>query len=617
MIREATLFVFSPLLSLVEPHYQSLHAFVAAPKTHRFVLKSLVFAALFALLFIGAVLAYAAFYTFYVPQVGFVQDVPLRYVPTNPSDPRSPLVPSGHVVLDAPGLPTSLLSPGQPYDLTLVLRVPNSPHNYAQGTFTAAVTLTNGDGVLAKGAGATPTPLYYAAKPVALRWTSPLLAWMDTLAFAFPLVLGYASEQQTVNVRLIEGVVSPAPLPPVLPGIDRDLAGAVEPATGASALWNMAATVAGSVVGADAANGGGKDGEPAVVAPADTPIPAASMKAYATMLAQWRFQHASQQATSPASPLAVPQPPLRSTFYPVPSDTEAEPVSVVPSRALAQAHVALSAPVHVYAATLRVDAQFYGLRYLMYYWFFTSASIGVGILMVWEVIIGLAVWRVVIGKKITVEVIDEEDEEEEESELEGSDVDGTDVEGSVTGDESGSELASLEGSDASASASGSEEGSDDDDRSSTSSSSGAESESDHEDDHQAAAQHPHQRHHRRHHHRRGLDANEDDEVDVPEPAPAPAPTASPNPAPTAARRRTDEEDATILASRANTAARATATGVAARGNAELRQRRAPAAAGSADLLAETTPAAASGAPGSASSGEESVVKVEKRDAEGA
>ncbi|KNE68624.1 hypothetical protein AMAG_12793 [Allomyces macrogynus ATCC 38327] len=558
MIREATLFVFSPLLSLVEPHYQSLHAFVAAPKTHRFVLKSLVFAALFALLFIGAVLAYAAFYTFYVPQVGFVQDVPLRYVPTNPSDPRSPLVPSGHVVLDAPGLPTSLLSPGQPYDLSLVLRVPNSPHNYAQGTFTAAVTLTNGDGVLAKGANTNPTALYYAAKPVALRWASPLLAWMDTLAFAFPLVLGYASEQQTVNVRLIEGVVSPAPLPPVLPGIDRDLAGAVEPVTGASALWNMAATVAGSVVGADAANA--KEGENAVVAPADTPIPAASMKAYATMLAQWRFQHASQSLQSPASPLAVPQPPLRSTFYPLPSDTE-ESAPVVPSRALAQAHVALSAPVHVYAATLRVDAQFYGLRYLMYYWFFTSASIGVGILMVWEVIIGLAVWRVVIGKKITVEVIDEEDEEEEEEsdeELEGSDVDGTD-EGSVTGDESGSELASLEGSGSEGSVSGSEEGSgsDDDDRSSTSSSSsGAESESDHEQD--QAAQHPHRHHHRRlHHHRRGLD--HEDEVDVPEPAPAPAPApsaASPNPAPTAAaaaRRRTDEEDATILASRASAA----------------------------------------------------------------
>ncbi|KAJ3361675.1 Berardinelli-Seip congenital lipodystrophy 2 (seipin) [Allomyces arbusculus] len=623
MIREATLFVFSPLLSLVEPHYQSLHAFVAAPKTHRFVLKSLVFAALFALLFIGAVLAYAAFYTFYVPQVGFVQDVPLRYVPTNPSDPRSPLVPSGHVVLDAPGLPTSLLSPGQPYDLTLVLRVPNSPHNYAQGTFTAAVTLTNGDGVLAKGANANPTPLYYAAKPVALRWTSPLLAWMDTLAFAFPLVLGYASEQQTVNVRLIEGVVSPAPLPPVLPGIDRDLAGAVEPATGASALWNMAATVAGSVVGADAANSA-KDGEnAAVVAPADTPIPAASMKAYATMLAQWRFQHAAQ-ATSPASPLAVPPPPLRSTFYPLPSDTEAEPAPVVPSRALAQAHVALSAPVHVYAATLRVDAQFYGLRYLMYYWFFTSASIGVGILMVWEVIIGLAVWRVVIGKKITVEVIDEEDEEEEEDdseeELEGSDV-GTD-EGSVTGDdESGSELASLEGSGSEGSGSEGQSGSDDDDRSSTSSSSsssssGAESESDHED--QAAQRHRH--HHRRHHHhRRGLDHGADEDVEVPTPAPAPA-AASPNPAPTPARRRTDEEDATILASRANTAARATATGVsAARGTAELRQRRAPPQAGSADLLAETSAGTAgpSGAPGSASSGEESVVKVEKRDAEGA
>ncbi|KNE68625.1 hypothetical protein AMAG_19765 [Allomyces macrogynus ATCC 38327] len=149
----------------------------------------------------------------------------------------------------------------------------------------------------------------------------------------------------------------------------------------ASALWNMAATVAGSVVGADAANA--KEGENAVVAPADTPIPAASMKAYATMLAQWRFQHASQSLQSPASPLAVPQPPLRSTFYPLPSDTE-ESAPVVPSRALAQAHVALSAPVHVYAATLRVDAQFYGLRYLMYYWFFTSASIGVGILMVWE-----------------------------------------------------------------------------------------------------------------------------------------------------------------------------------------------------------------------------------------
>ncbi|KNE60870.1 hypothetical protein AMAG_06633 [Allomyces macrogynus ATCC 38327] len=462
------------------------------------------------------------------PKAGSGRKGPLRYVPTNPiPTPRSPLVPSGHVVLDAPGLPTSLLSPGQPYDLTLVLRVPNSPHNYAQGTFTAAVTLTNGDGVLAKGAGANPTPLYYAAKPVALRWTSPLLAWMDTLAFAFPLVLGYASEQQTVNVRLIEGVVSPAPLPPVLPGIDRDLAGAVEPATGASALWNMAATVAGSVVGADA--NGAKEGDgPAVVAPADTPIPAASMKAYATMLAQWRFQHAASQATtSPASPLAVPQPPLRSTFYPVPTDNEAEPASPVPSRALAQAHVALSAPVHVYAATLRVDAQFYGLRYLMYYWFFTSASIGVGILMVWEVIIGLAVWRVVIGKKITVEVIDEEDEEEED---EGSEEELGSDEGSVTGDEeSGSELASLEGSDASGSGSGSEEGSDDDDRSSTSSSSGAESESDHEQD--QAASHPHRHHHRRHHHRRGLDAADEDDVDVdvPEPAPAPAPTASPNP----------------------------------------------------------------------------------------
>ncbi|KAI9187786.1 Berardinelli-Seip congenital lipodystrophy 2 (seipin) [Blastocladiella emersonii ATCC 22665] len=534
MLRDAVLFVFAPVLSFVEPHYQSLHAFLAAPKTHRFVLKSLVFAALFALLFIGAVLAYAGFYSLYVPQVGFVQDVPLVAAVNRTL--------AGHVLLASlpDGPVPALLSSNQPYDLSLVLRFPASPHNLDLGTFAASLTLLSPHA----------QPLYWAAQPVTLTYVSSLANTLTTLFWALPTVFGYVPQVQTVHVPLLSGVLSPAPVAPLPYGLGRPFgaetsaaalaaaaaaAGSNSGAAGSS-WWPLSSSSTSSSSSNVAAADDAAAEEPLDVAAvtdavntANKGIPPAALRAYASAVEHWRFAHRMDPNNVPTPPPTTVTVSLPAAAAPA-SDNAATPAAAEPrrprtlttivseaDRALAHAVVRLSAPAHVYAATLRVDAQFYGLRYLMYHWFFTSASIGVGLLMVWEVIIGLAVWRVVIGKKITVEVLEEDEDDDDEEDYD-------DDEEHATGSESGSD-------------------DDGDDRSSSSSSS-----SDDED----GGNHHHRRHRAAAHQTRDTYA-----AAAPAPAAIPPRRATPSQQP----QPQQDDDATVLGPRssATTAAKATTT----------------------------------------------------------
>ncbi|ORZ30471.1 putative adipose-regulatory protein-domain-containing protein [Catenaria anguillulae PL171] len=433
MLRDALLFVFAPILGVVEPHYHKVHDFVSAPKTHRFVLKSLVFAALFALLFSGAVLAYAALYSLYVPNVGFSRTVPLVSTLNNGTTlaghvllaPNPHLPPSYSTAVAAKDL--SLLSNGQPYDVSLHLRMPKSPHNIELGTFAAHLALVSPAG----------TPLYWSAAPVTLKYTTPLADALTTVFWAIPTVLGYRAPTDRVAVDLVSGVISPAPVPPpafawTAPVVSVPAASEAEKdddytkkpseqATSGS-WWPLASSSSSSGSPLHAQPPGSLPADPSAVhlavAQANKHIPATALRAYIHHLEHWRYAHTLAPTTiPPPPPSTVPLPHAAASAttgaaaaFGLPSDVD---------RTISHAVVSLHAPTavpHVYGAELRVDAQFHGLRYLMYHWFFTSASIGVGLLMVWEVIVGLAVWRVVIGKRITVEVYEEEEEDEEEEE---------------------------------------------------------------------------------------------------------------------------------------------------------------------------------------------------------
>ncbi|KAL7750440.1 Berardinelli-Seip congenital lipodystrophy 2 (seipin) [Sorochytrium milnesiophthora] len=411
MLTDALLVIAQPLLAVAEPYYSRVADVLRQPKTHRFVLKALVFAALFAALFVVAVLLYAAMYLLYVPARGAQVDLHFRYAPG--------LAPTAHVPLSnhnpfkqvdfsaaaaaassssasaatAAGasssmsfsplaimsLPSMLLSslgmvaaaatapsatlfvPHQPYSMQLQMRVPESQANVDLANFMAAVTLYS----------PTHEPLYFATRPASLKYRSPLLSWMSTLVYGVPLLTGYMTESQSVSVQLIESVVSP---------------------------------------------------------------PAFADPSYKAMLSQWSY-FAWQ------SPSTVAHPPAFLDTASTLASNNAQPAVDI-----AYAVVTLSAPIQTYKTTLHITAQFHGLRYVMYHWFFTSAAIGVGVLMVWEVVLGLAFWRIFIGRRVAVliggpEDDDENDieEEEEEEEEETDDVSAEDTEQTEGGGETATE----------------------------------------------------------------------------------------------------------------------------------------------------------------------------------
>ncbi|KAI9140945.1 putative adipose-regulatory protein-domain-containing protein [Paraphysoderma sedebokerense] len=293
-----------------------IREFVTSAKTQRFLLKSIIFAFLFFLLFAIAVTTYAVFYWLYVPEIVHKRDIYMQYS----RDPN--VIPTGHLLL-TPDPYGYLLAPNQPYDISLTLHVPLSSSNMELKNFmvTAALLTSQNE------------TLYFASRPATLVYQSPLARYMQTVFYAVPLILGYSNvESQTFQVPLVENVVSP---------------------------------------------------------------PDVNDPNYQTHIRQWKYyQEVLPDFPSPPSSLSS--------------------VSIDPTKPkhATQIVVTFSDPnLKIYKTVLNLDAHFRGLRYFMYYWFFTSACIGVGVVMVWEVLFGLAFWRVIIGK-VGVEEVEAEEEEE-------------------------------------------------------------------------------------------------------------------------------------------------------------------------------------------------------------
>eukprot|EP00834_Sanchytrium_tribonematis_P001711 NODE_44_length_33449_cov_1.575742.p11 type:complete len:338 gc:universal NODE_44_length_33449_cov_1.575742:11195-10182(-) len=60
-------------------------------------------------------------------------------------------------------------------------------------------------------------------------------------------------------------------------------------------------------------------------------------------------------------------------------------------------------PIHIYGSKLHLEAKFHGVRYFMYHWFFTSATIGVAFIMLWELFFLLAIWKLCVADSDWVE----------------------------------------------------------------------------------------------------------------------------------------------------------------------------------------------------------------------
>eukprot|EP00835_Amoeboradix_gromovi_P002634 NODE_153_length_16933_cov_0.442141.p5 type:complete len:347 gc:universal NODE_153_length_16933_cov_0.442141:13093-12053(-) len=60
-------------------------------------------------------------------------------------------------------------------------------------------------------------------------------------------------------------------------------------------------------------------------------------------------------------------------------------------------------PIHVYESQLHLEAKFHGVRYFMYHWFFTSATIGIAFIMLWELFFLLAIWKLCVSDSDWVE----------------------------------------------------------------------------------------------------------------------------------------------------------------------------------------------------------------------
>ena len=60
-------------------------------------------------------------------------------------------------------------------------------------------------------------------------------------------------------------------------------------------------------------------------------------------------------------------------------------------------------PIHIYNSKLHLEAKFHGVRYFMYHWFFTSATIGIAFIMLWELFFLLAIWKLCVADTDWVE----------------------------------------------------------------------------------------------------------------------------------------------------------------------------------------------------------------------
>ncbi|KAJ3183658.1 Berardinelli-Seip congenital lipodystrophy 2 (seipin) [Gaertneriomyces sp. JEL0708] len=162
---------------------------ITSTKTQHFALNTVIFSVVFGTFLAVALALYGIFYWAYVPQVRWVVPVYMQF-----GLPDEKQLPSAIVHFQDSGYQSTILTHEQHYDLSLALTVPDSSRNLHLGNFMVHLDLqTKANQTIAS-----------ASRPALLEYRSPMLLMMRTIWRAMPLVLGFASESQTIEIPLLE-----------------------------------------------------------------------------------------------------------------------------------------------------------------------------------------------------------------------------------------------------------------------------------------------------------------------------------------------------------------------------------------------------------------------------
>lgn len=159
-----------------------LHMLTSRPAKRTYLTTLLLALTSLALLLV-AILAYITFYYLTIPSLGFSRPIPLQFSPSS-------LTPTtyGTVAL-APDV-----SPSQPYDVSIRLRLPRTPANIAVGNFMLDVHLLLPDGrVLAR-----------SSRMASLTYRSAPAELLGKIARLPAYALGWRAEADTLDVRVFE-----------------------------------------------------------------------------------------------------------------------------------------------------------------------------------------------------------------------------------------------------------------------------------------------------------------------------------------------------------------------------------------------------------------------------
>lgn len=191
-----------------------LRAAVSKP-AQRVYLNTIVLMIVSSFLLVAAVASYIVFYMHYIPSIGVSRRAYLQFdeSPSSSYSIRS-LYHDGSLRgrSEAPHAIMSL-SPdviaGQPYDVSVQLRLPSSPANIAHANFMLDLRIydatSSSSSSSSKKQTQPLTPLLHARRPAIVTYASPLLHTLRTL-FAAPLLLpGLWRQEETLVVQLAAG----------------------------------------------------------------------------------------------------------------------------------------------------------------------------------------------------------------------------------------------------------------------------------------------------------------------------------------------------------------------------------------------------------------------------
>jgi len=140
---------------------------------------------------------YALFYLTYMPTVTNIKPVYMQYnklcddkTCNSPEDIASPYhsFPTAHVQLNK----KQTMMVGQPYIISVRLDMPETPRNELMGMFQVCMDMKDGQNFLK----------HHACRSTMLRYRSPLLQKIKTIAFMPLYILGFYEQRQEVDVEI-------------------------------------------------------------------------------------------------------------------------------------------------------------------------------------------------------------------------------------------------------------------------------------------------------------------------------------------------------------------------------------------------------------------------------